>query len=127
MRVQDYSQAVIELLQGGDAFPDVLTKLKELLARKGHMRLYPKILRSLLREVTRDTARGTISVTLARETDEETLKSHIANAIRSLEGSTHTTRIDPTITGGFIAEMGEKRIDQSYKRKLLTLYRSLIA
>jgi F0F1-type ATP synthase delta subunit len=125
MRVRDYTSAVTELIREGLGEELVLTNLKRMLTTRGHLRLYPQILRTLEREAIRNEAHDTVTVTLAKASDGEALKSHINEAIRSLEGTAHTITIDPTITGGFIAATGEKRVDASYKKQLLTLYRSL--
>ena len=127
MRVKDYSVAVYELLKTGSAHDDVLTHLKRLLVARRHERLYPKILRELTGLLTKKEQENSITVTLAHTKDKEQFHTHINEAVTILNGSTYETRIDPHIIGGFIAEGNTKRIDASYKTKLLTLYRSLIA
>jgi len=126
MRVHDYTHAVLELLEGGTTIDTALQGLRETLNRRGHTALYPKILRALLTESEKMTKRTHGVVTVAKESDKELWKDAITHALTLLKTSEHTTRIDPTITGGFIAETRDTLIDKSYKTKLLTLYRTLI-
>lgn len=126
MRVKDYSSAVIALVKDGMSLDTALTSLRNMLTRRGHTRLYPKILRDLERVAEGLTKEGTVTVTVAHEDDLSVHKDAIERSIAELRGTTHVTRVDETITGGFIAEGKEKRIDQSYKKQLLTIYRSLI-
>ncbi len=126
MRVRDYSIGVLELIHEGMSPDRALEKLRAMLSSRGHDRLYPKILRELLTEATRSASRSSATVTIARKDDADTLKNDIENALRSLQATEHSIVVDETITGGFVAEANEKRIDQSHKKSLLTLYRSLI-
>ena len=126
MRVTDYSVGVMELMSEGMHIDTALLNLMRMLKARGHERLYPKILTLLLRECEKGERSGTVTLVLAQSEDAPLFKEAIERALGALNAPEYTTRIDPTITGGFIIEGGETRIDQSYKRRLLTLYRSLI-
>jgi F0F1-type ATP synthase delta subunit len=127
MNVRDYSTAVLELLGEGKKEASLLENLSRVLKAHGHERLYPKILTDLRAKLEKREEKMGARVTLARATDEARLKKEIGEALTKLGVSDYTTTIDPSITGGFIAEGNEKRIDASYKKTLLALYRSLIA
>ncbi len=126
MRVNDYSQAVRALVREGTSPDAALMGLRTMLTARGHLRLYPKILKELLTEVTKDSANETATVTVARAGDEITHKKEITEQLTLLGQNEHTTIIDESIVGGYIIEGTNSRIDNSYKKRLLTLYRSLI-
>ncbi len=126
MRVTDYSTAILELIRDGMSVDTALLNLKRMLESRGHSRLYPKILKQLEREGEKQKKRETLTLVLADEGDRAKLKEDIDSALLQMKAKEYDTKIDPTITGGFIIEGGEQRIDHSYKRRLLTLYRSLI-
>jgi F0F1-type ATP synthase delta subunit len=127
MRVTDYTSAMLELIQNGMSEDVAFDGLALVLQKRGHKRLYPKILRAMHTLTEKQFMRKAITITVAQIRDSEKFKEHITKAVTALEGTTYETRIDSTITGGFIAESSERRIDASYKKRLLTLYRSLIA
>ncbi len=126
MRAKDYSQATYDLIQSGTGEDTVFLNLSKMLKKRGHMKLYAKILRQLNILVERQVKSQSMTVTVARLEDVDVHKSRIEDAVSSLQGITFDTKVDSTITGGFIAEKVERRIDASYKKTLLILYRSLI-
>jgi F0F1-type ATP synthase delta subunit len=126
MRVTDYSRAVMELVKDGMAVDSAIANLKRTLESRGHVRLFPKILKSLLVLQEGEQRNKNFVLILAHEDDALKFKDEIRKALLQIGGTHYETRIDPSITGGYIIEGGEQRIDQSYKRRLLTLYRSLI-
>lgn len=125
MRVHDYSTSVGELLRNGMSFDTTMERLTQILKKRGHTALYPKILRTLIRDMEREEARDTITVTVAKEADLDRFKDAITKGETVMKGAHRTTKTDETIIGGFIIENRETRIDNSYKKRLLTLYRSL--
>jgi F0F1-type ATP synthase delta subunit len=126
MRARDYSHAVLELIQDGMSTDEAFRGLTYTLIKRGHRSLYPAILRELERHVDKLSEMNTVTVTLAKHDHESKLKAEITEALTLLGTTTYTIRTDSTITGGFIAEGQGKRIDESHKKKLLTLYRTLI-
>lgn len=127
MRTQDYTEAILSLAKEGKISAHTLTDLKKVLENRGHTRLYPKILAQLKRILEHDQKTGTALITLAKESDGSRYKNKIVEALTELKITEYTTSIDPTIVGGFIAEGSMKRVDASYKKQLLTLYRSLVS
>ncbi len=127
MRARDYTHAVLELIHEGMNVDEAFRGLTYTLIQRGHRSLFPAILRELERNAEKIALKETATLTLAKKDDETKLKTEIGEALALLNATSHTVRTDPTITGGFILEGNEKRIDESYKKKLLTLYRSLTA
>lgn len=126
MRVQDYSEAVLGLVKSGMTPEHALDGLRTLLDSRGHSRLLPKILKDLLMLASKESSQTQAIVTLARTQESEKFKIKIEENLRALNVTEHTVRIDETLVGGFTIDAHEKRIDHSYKKRLLTLYRSLI-
>ena len=128
MLVHDYSNALFDLLQKKGEGDNVFASLKSLLHKKGHSKLYPQILKELLKKFNKNTAQSTTRVVVSRASDLTTLESSILSAINTLSAEKKfTTEIDPTLIGGFKIIGHDQVIDQSYKKQLLTIYRSLIA
>lgn len=127
MRARDYTHAVLELIHEGMSVDEAFRGLTYTLIQRGHRSLFPAILRELERNAEMMVAKETATLTLAKKDDESKLKAEITKALELIGATAHTVRTDSTITGGFILEGNEKRIDESYKKKLLTLYRSLTA
>lgn len=128
MIVQDYSSAIFELLvkQGGDEA--VFTSLQTLLKKKGHVKLYPHILKELLKKFEKNALQTSTKVFVGREKDIQNLESNILKAVATLSPEKNfTTHVDTTLIGGFKVVGKDKIIDQSYKKQLLAVYRSLIA
>jgi F0F1-type ATP synthase delta subunit len=126
MRVNDYSKAVIALIQEGMEPDSAFTKLKAMLTLRNHSRLYPKILKELTTLSMKVISKDHATITVARKPDVEILKQKIEVAMAALNAKTRDIRVDDTIIGGFILDAHEKRINQSHKKALLNLYRSLI-
>ena len=128
MIVQDYSSAIFDLLvkQRGDEA--VFASLQSLLKKKGHEKLYPHILKDLLKKFEKNAKQTSTKVFVRREKDAQSLESSILKAVATLSTDTNfTTQVDPTLIGGFKVVGQDKVIDQSYKKQLLAVYRSLIA
>jgi len=120
-----YITAVLEELKAGHDPSKVLAGLKNTLAKKGHDRLYAAILRGVARVLEAGSAESVV-VTTVSEADYKAHKDAITAALKTLDADTEPkVQIDETIVGGFVAEANNKRIDASYKSKLVTLYRSL--
>lgn len=122
-----YSKAVMMLLKEGSDTEVVLHRLKKTLQKSGRAKLLPRILTQLLTDLERTDQDTKVTVRVAREGDEKKHRAAIADALDALncEGETET-RIDPQIIGGYSIETKDKKIDATYKQKLLSLYQAII-
>lgn len=113
---KNYLLAAKSLLREGATLPSLLSGLKSTLERHGHEKLYPNLLRSLLRNLEEGKSSNTTVLVVAKEED---VDSFVHNS------SLDSTRVivDKSIIGGHILTKEWKRIDDSYKTKLLTWYR----
>ena len=122
-----YINATLTLLAEGAATDKILSDLKRVLEAKGHTRLYASILRGLLRQMDAKQHTGDVTIILAKEADLTKHKEAIESALeRYTDGPDHTTTVDENIIGGFVLRFGNTVLDQSYKTRLVKLYRSLI-
>ena len=123
---QNYVTAVLELLQTDMSTEVVLRNLETVLADRGHSKLLPSILLSLLGELSRLNKSAVATVVLAKENSVE--ESAISEALKKLSAPTtgYTVKINPKVIGGFVVTYQSKEIDQSYQTKLRELYQSII-
>ncbi len=123
---QNYVTAVLELLQTDMSTEVVLRNLETVLADRGHSKLLPSILLSLLGELSRLNKSAVATIVLAKENGVE--GSVISEALKKLSAPTtgYTVKINPKVIGGFIATYKSKEIDQSYHSQLRELYQSII-
>lgn len=126
MIVQDYSSALFELLQSNGDSEALLGTFRSLLKKKGHEKLYAQILKDLLNKFKKNTDKNSIQVVVSRVKDIKHLEESISKSIAAF-GTTKefSTLVDPTLIGGFKIIGQDKVIDHSYKKQLLTIYKSL--
>lgn len=124
---KQYVQAVLESLQSGKDVADVLKGLSVILQKRGHERLHASVLREVLRVLSSDNEVSGTRVIVARESDARKFKSEIEKELTALQFDPHyEVSVRDNLVGGYIIEHESTIIDASYKKKLLTLYRSLI-
>lgn len=112
------------MINAGSDPVKVIAGLKVTLATRGHERLLSAVLMGVARVLeTRST--GIATVTVAKSTDTTAHKKAIAEALSTLGANDSEMVEDDTLIGGFIAEHNHTRIDNSYKSRLVNLYRSL--
>lgn len=113
--LKHYVKAVTDLIQEGGDLTDVLKQVKGVMDKKGHQKLYPLLLNSLKRELSAPNY-AAATLIIAKPEDEQKYQPGEAKVV-----------IDPSIVGGFVHTEDFVRIDESYKHKLLTLYKKTIA
>ncbi len=120
---QAYVTALTSSLISGTAPEEVLLNIKSLLLRKGHLRLWPQILRATKRVLEAKLKSHSPQVTVAKSCviAESKIKSALV-LIGVAETEAYTEVVDTTLVGGFTACFKGKLIDQSYKRALVNLY-----
>lgn len=124
MHTKEYIQATYEVLKKGDNPARTLLNLKAKLALRGLLGQYPKILRGLLEKFRRHAHLREVEIILARAGDEKKHRAEIHKHLEGYEGET-TITINTHIIGGYIIKKDGKRIDASYKHKLLQTYQRL--
>ena len=128
MRASHYAQAFHELTLTPKMEEGALVKqFVATVAENGHAHLLPKIVRSLERIHRREEKRETIEVTSSKELSpgevSELLKHEPFKHALSPSHKKVVRKVDETLVGGTLVRTGALRIDASYKRALLELYR----
>lgn len=120
-----YIKAVLQMIDSGIKSEDILSGLKRTLEERGHDRLYVTILSGVLRVLEAGSA-NTATVSVARKDDYDNHKEAIAKTLSSLkvEGEP-AIAIDETLIGGYVVESNSTRLDASYKKSLVDLYRTI--
>jgi len=126
MLVQDYAKALYLLHYDEMETDALLCKLDVLLIKKGHQRLKPAILRSLIRMFEEKRQRTTPVLTVAKKEHVALFDTSIRAALTELRATeSPLIEIDEAITGGYVLKSAGLQIDNTYKTKLLNLYRSI--
>jgi len=119
-----YTQAIIELLNTGKKPSDVLAGVKKTMTARGHQSLYKKVLQNVLMKLEAKTPQT--SVLVAKKSDLQEHETAIKKALAELGTDNEPAIVlDNNLIGGFITEHDHKRIDQSYKNKLASLYKNI--
>jgi len=118
-----YITAITEELLAGQDIDLVLKKAHSLISKKGHLRLWPLVLRGVVRELEKQELAKQPKVVVAKS--ESLNKEAIATSLKKLGLATDVTykvKIDDTIIGGHILSHKDQMIDASFKRQLVELY-----
>lgn len=110
----------------GEVAPLVLNFIKVVLD-KGRQRIFPQIAREYRALLDESLGRVHADVTLARKPDEG-MEREIADQLSEALGKTvvPTIHVDPNIIGGIIVRYGDRVLDGSLRRRLVTLRRHLL-
>jgi F-type H+-transporting ATPase subunit delta len=126
---QNFAQALFDLTYGASEAEALRAtdKLIELLKKESRLALLPAIVREYERMVRKAEAHTRLTVSVAKASDRQRYAGVIARDA-ALLGNTEVEEIveDPSLVGGYVLEANGSRIDQSYKNRLLSLYRELI-
>lgn len=109
-----YQKAAADLLKSGEDVKALLKGIRSAMERRGHLKLYPAFLRSLIRVYPKVESREQAELIVAKEADGQVYKKQFSDA---------KITVDPTIIGGYVHIKDHAREDNSYKQKLLTWYR----
>ncbi len=123
-----YATAVFEsILAKPESMALYIKNLKEKLRAERKKGLLRAIARELQKLIIQKKHREKIIITIAREKDIPTAKIILKKLPwETFENKNIVEKIDSRLIGGVCIETWNKRYDQSYKRKLLNLYDSLV-
>lgn len=124
---QAYITTIIELLQSGLSAADSLAKVKSVIEKRGHLRLWPSVLQGLLVALEQTKSQSVPKVVLAKEGS--VTEADIKSALSAIGAPTdnYETVVNANIIGGLIVTHNNRRLDKSYQTKLLELYQSITA
>lgn len=124
---ENYTQAVIAMIEAGNEPEMVIAGLKTTLTAHGHQALLGSVLHGVVRIMSAKDLTGAEAF-VASEADKNKYAAAIATALAELDTQSEpTVTVDETLVGGFVVEANNRRLDHSYKSKLVKLYRSLTA
>ena len=127
MTAENYAQASYEALKGGMDVEAVLVRLKEILEKNGHGGLLKESIRELLVQLEKDEADNTAHLVVAKAGDAKRYEKDVAEFMRVRGIEQYTTSVDEALVGGFVIRGKGHELNASYKKSLLTIYRSLTA
>ncbi len=123
-----YSQAFLEVVKDGMPVETALAGLRAALIKKNHTKLLAPVLLEVVRVLEAEKFANQVVVKTATSADHKALKSQIDAVLKDLgvskDISVHPT-VDETLVGGFVATFDYKEHDQSYKKSLTNLYKSI--
>ena len=114
-----YAQALMKLIQGGMTPTDAVRALHKKLHAEGREALMPRITRAFRRLASEVTRRSAETLIIADASQEVHARSE------AKVGTGVVVAIDPSLIGGWRLESGERLVDASYKKHLLSLYRRI--
>lgn len=120
-----YVTALTESIIAGESVEKVLTSMKNVMEKKGHLRLWSQVLKASARVLASKLKSNAPQVVLA--TDGGVSEERILKALKALgsEEKGYQKTIDPTLVGGFTARVKDTFYDASHKRLLVDLYRKI--
>jgi len=122
---ETYQTAVLELIRSGQSIETIAAGLTRVLKARGHERLAAGIWQAVVRVLEAGKASGS-TVYVVSQADYDALKGDITAVLTQLAAPTEPTVVlDQTLIGGFVAEGNSQRIDTSYKKQLVDLYRNV--
>jgi F0F1-type ATP synthase delta subunit len=120
-----YVQAVVANLEAGLNPETVLSNLKTVLERRGHVRLHESILQSVAQTLEDQSKQNAVTVTIDKSI---TTDSALVTKLISELGASSVERrviVDPTIVGGAKVSYQSRQLDATYKTALQKLYQAI--
>ncbi len=121
-----YVKALTESILAGKNTEQTLLSIKKQMEQRGHLRLWPQVLKASMRVLQARLKSFVPQVVIAKEGEvsEATLQAALEKLGATEAGYTKT--IDQNLVGGFTARVKGTFYDASYKRALVDLYRRII-
>jgi F0F1-type ATP synthase delta subunit len=130
MKAQQYAEALYGATYGkpADELDRLVANFVRIVDTRGHIRLFPAILREFEIISEQRAVADVVTLRLARRDDEVRYREHIERDVHAIgaTGLPVTIVTDDTAVGGYEVQARGKRIDRTYKRSLLALYSHLI-
>lgn len=121
-----YVTALTESILTGTPVEQALQNVKTTMAGKGHLRLWPQVLKATKRvlESRLDSTLPHVTLAKAGDANQEVIKSALAKIGVTKEVNFNTS-IDPNLVGGLVVRFKGLILDTSYKQALLRLYKAV--
>ncbi len=130
MKSKEYAEAIFEASKGKDdgAVDFIVSNVKKVLEKNGHVKLFPAIVRELEKIIKRREVSDSVIVVLSNKNNFDDYSASIDNDIKSLNASGLPIIIkeDNTLIGGYQIYTNGIRVDNTHKKVLLSMYTKLI-
>lgn len=106
----------------------VFEVLLDLLRKRGHESLIPKIHRTFAMLISTEEEKDEVELTLAKASYFDRFESDIRDTVKKHFGDARiqsVIRIDNSLIGGYVVRKGDREVDASYKTHLLSLFNAL--
>lgn len=120
-----YTAAVIKLIESGSDVETVLSNLTAVLTKRGHLSIHAAVVKNVLKQLSEGTDTDSATIITASAAGYEKHKAAIDAAVQTLGITATETVVNSNVIGGYIVKGNNKRVDASYKTKLIALYRKL--
>jgi len=121
-----YTKAMIDLLNSGSELEEVLARVKTLMTKKGHQRLYKEVLVTVISVLEEQAQKEEVLVVVAKEADKDS--ALVKNTLDAkFVGVKSRIKVDETLVGGATFLYKNQFSDLSYKASLAKLYKAVTA
>lgn len=120
---RNYSKALTDLLLTGNDPAVVLSAFVQTLTKRGHSKLIKPVFQEVIKTLEAKESKTKPVVTIdsmSAKVNEDAVKEALQKL--GADNEPYLTKEDPSLIGGFTATFNFKKIDQSYKRALTSLY-----
>lgn len=120
-----YAEALWEMVEGGMSPAKAVHALRDVLVVRGREVLFPRIARAFERIAVRKSARTSVTLHIAHEGDERRARADVKKTLAEMRlesAEINDVKIDTSLIGGWRLEDGERLIDASFKKQLLSIY-----
>ena len=122
---QAYITALTEALLNTKDIDGALSSTHALLIKKGHVRLWPSVLKGVVAALEKKEVDDTPRVIVAKESAKSSEALQKALAALAVTNKPEKMEVDSSLIGGFVVQYKDKMVDGSYKRALIDLYRKV--
>lgn len=122
---QAYITALTETLINTKDIDGALRETHALLVKKGHVRLWPAVLKGVIQALEKKESDDTPRVIVAKESAKESAALKAVLEKLSVVHNPQTVEVDSSLIGGFVVQYKGQMVDGSYKRALIDLYRKV--
>jgi len=119
----DYAQTLLHITQETNSFP--FDNFVGLLKQKGQYKMLPEILNKFQQLLNQQSSDKTTLIIKDHSVIDSIQSQLNAHAVEF--GTDYQIIVDPNIVGGFVLKNKTHMVDQSYRSKLLQMYKKLVA
>lgn len=116
-----YAHVLVRMVDKGEAPHAAVQKLHENLTEHGRSALFPKIARAFERLMQKRHQKTDVRLFVADQDDARHAKNEAEHSLGTAHEQMHV-HTDSSLIGGWRVEAGERLVDMSYKKQLLSIF-----